>query len=234
MHYKDLIGQKVGSWTVLDVDTHGTKTHTSLLCKCDCGTVASVDAYSLRHNLTKSCGKCNRIISEETHMRCFMKNGMSFIFDTEDEPVVRKYIWSVTTGYARTQIDGKTVYLHKLLFGNPDNTEVDHINGNRLDNQRSNLRLANHAQNNQNKGLRRDSTTGYKGVCLIKSTGLYLAYINAYGKRYYLGNFQDKESAARAYDEAAKKLHGEYAQTNLSGTYSDTTLANHNLCETVG
>lgn len=214
MTYKDLIGRKIGRWTVLDVDSHGTNIHTKMLCRCSCGTVKSVDAYNLRHGISRSCGKCNLIIKDGDHMRCFMKNGTSFLFDAEDEAIAAEYTWSITTGYARTQIDGKTVYFHKLLFGNPEKVEIDHINGDRLDNRRCNLRVVDHAQNNQNKGLRKDSTTGFKGVCLDKKSGRYLAYINAYGIRTYLGVFHDKKLAAMAYDEAAKKLHGEYAQLN--------------------
>jgi hypothetical protein len=112
-------------------------------------------------------------------------------------------------------VDGRSVYLHQILLETFCDTEIDHINGDKMDNRRCNLRFATHAQNNQNKGLRRDSTTGYKGVCFDKRSGKYIAYINANGKRTYLGYFKDKLSAAYAYDAAALKLHGEYARPNF-------------------
>ena len=215
MYYHSLAGQTIGRWTVLSVNDHGADKKTKMLCRCECGTMRAVNAYSLKHRLTLSCGKCKQITSEGDHMRCTMKNGASFIFDIEDMEVVQSHTWSVARGHVRTTIDGRSVYLHQLLLGRSRDREIDHINGDKMDNRRCNLRPVTHAQNNQNKGLRRDSTTGYKGVCFDKRSGKYLAYINANGKRTYLGLFDDKLSAAYAYDTAALQLHGEYARPNL-------------------
>ena len=80
MYYHELIGQTIGKWTVLGVSDHGTDKHTKMLCRCECGTLRAVDAYSLKHRLTLSCGKCKKIIPEGNHMRCTMKNGASFMY----------------------------------------------------------------------------------------------------------------------------------------------------------
>ena len=215
MYYHELSGQTIGKWTVLGVSDHGTDKHTKMLCRCECGTLRAVDAYSLKHRLTLSCGKCKKIIPEGDHMRCTMKNGASFIFDIKDMDIVKNHSWSISRGHVRTCVDGRSVYLHQILLDTTCDTEIDHINGDKMDNRRCNLRFATHAQNNQNKGLRRDSTTGYKGVCFDKRSGKYIAYINANGKRTYLGYFDDKLSAAYAYDAAALQMHGDYARPNF-------------------
>lgn len=214
MYYKNLINQKIGNWTVLDIAKQG-KGQTKMLCRCDCGTVRAVDSYSLYHRLTNSCGKCCKIISEGDYKRCIMKNGASFIFDPQDELLVRQHTWSITRGHIRTTQNGKTLYLHRLIMGAADNEQIDHINMDKTDNRRCNLRFANHAENQRNKGLRSDNTTGFKGVCFDKSKGKYIAYINLNGVRTYLGLFADKVCAAKAYDLAALKQHGEFARLNF-------------------
>lgn len=214
MYYQKMIGLKIKEWKVIGVSDHGANKQTKMLCQCSCGTIRKVDAYSLKHGFTNSCGKCKKIVEEENYLRCIMKNGTSFIFDQKDIELVKSHSWSIARGYVRTSVNGKSVYLHQMIM-NEISTEVDHKNGNPLDNRRSNLRIANHCENNQNKGLRADNTTGYKGVCYDNKSRKFVAYINAYGKRTYLGYFEDKKMAAKAYDNAAIKLHGEYARPNF-------------------
>lgn len=214
MYYKKMVGQKIGQWTVVSVDQANQSPKTKMICKCDCGTIASVDVYSLHHNLTQSCGHCKRIIREGKYMRCIMKNDTSFIFDPEDEDIVKQHSWSIARGHIRTVINGKTIYLHRLIMNCPDGVEVDHINMDKSDNRRCNLRIASHAENQRNRSAHKNNTSGYKGVCLEKRTGKYFAYINSNGCRYYLGRFANKELAAQAYNQAAIELHGDFARLN--------------------
>lgn len=103
--------------------------------------------------------------------------------------------------------------LHSFLTGWP---RVDHENGNGLDNRRSNLRPATVAQNAANRPMNANNTAGFKGVMRNSSRGLpWRAQIRAAGKRYHLGLFATPEVAARAYDEAARKLHGDFARLNF-------------------
>lgn len=103
--------------------------------------------------------------------------------------------------------------MHGFLTGWP---RVDHINGDGLDNRRSNLREANAAQNAANAGLRSDSVSGFKGVYPNTAGGLpWKAEIRANGKRRYLGIFGDPATAARAYDAAAREAFGEFARLNF-------------------
>ncbi len=99
-------------------------------------------------------------------------------------------------------------------MGFPDGKQVDHINGNPLDNRRENLRICENAENNRNKGLTKASTSGYKGVSLYKRSGTWRAYIVTNYKQKHLGTFDNPIDAAKAYNVAAIKFHGEFARLN--------------------
>jgi hypothetical protein len=89
---------------------------------------------------------------------------------------------------------------------------IDHMDGNGLNNSRSNLRAATNAQNLQNRGKQKNNTSGIKGVSWDKARSKWAAEIRSQGKRYHLGRFDTKEEAAEAYRKAAKKLHKEFAK----------------------
>jgi hypothetical protein len=112
--------------------------------------------------------------------------------------------------YACARIDGRHVMLHNLLC--PDWEEVDHADGDGLNNCRSNLRDGAEFRNNANTGMRSDNTTGYKGV--YRDRNAWKALITVNRKTVNLGAFGSPEEAAYAYDQAAVSLFGEYARTN--------------------
>jgi len=95
-----------------------------------------------------------------------------------------------------------------------DGTVIDHINGSGLDNRRANLRLATIAQNAWN-AKKRNPLSGYKGVWFVSDKGLWRAAIVCNRRRIHLGYFRDKCAAARAYDIAARKYHGVFANLNF-------------------
>lgn len=136
------------------------------------------------------------------------------------------HAWSVLTTdkhnseYAlRTDVSNgrKTVRLHRVIMERmlgkpiPSNVEIDHINGNGLDNRRGNLRLASKSQNSKNRPLYANNTSGYKGVSWAKTVKKWRAEIRVNGQGIYLGIFDTPEEAHAAYCEAAKKYHGEFA-----------------------
>lgn len=93
---------------------------------------------------------------------------------------------------------------------------VDHVNGDGLDNRRSNLRLATNAQNQANRGAQANNTSGYKGVTFNSSVRKWQAQLYAAGRLRYLGVFDSIVQAAVAYDMEAMRLHGEFVRTNYS------------------
>lgn len=109
--------------------------------------------------------------------------------------------------------DGRrtTQKLHTFLTGWP---EVDHIDGDGLNNTRTNLRPATRSQNNGN-ARRRLNISGYKGVSWQKRDRIWYARIQLHGQKRYLGGFKTAEDAARAYDAAALEVFGAFARTNF-------------------
>lgn len=116
----------------------------------------------------------------------------------------------------------RRLYLHRLLMNAPKGVEVDHKNGNGLDNRRStNLRLASHQRNICNQRLSQANTSGFKGVICSRTPGVWVAQTKCHGKMIRLGSYPDKVTAAYAYDLAAIELFGQYARCNLLTTDSD-------------
>lgn len=144
-------------------------------------------------------------------------NSLFTLIDDEDYERCSRYTWylhkSTHDNYVRGVVDSKLVYLHKFLL-NEYELDVDHKNGNGLDNQRDNLRRASKSNNMCNISLRSDSTSGFKGVSYDKTRGTYRAYITYKGKTRNLGRFYSAERAAQEYNIAAMRYHGEFAVLN--------------------
>jgi hypothetical protein len=105
--------------------------------------------------------------------------------------------------------------MHRLITGAPAGVEVDHRNGNGLDNRRSNLRLATTSQNQGNQRLSRANTSGFKGVHWDKHRAKWKASIAGDNNDKHLGHFTDPSEAAHAYDSAARLRFGRFASVNF-------------------
>lgn len=133
------------------------------------------------------------------------------------------------TWYAVRQEEQKTVYMHRKIMGVIDGMIiVDHINGNGLDNRRSNLRKCTRSENQRNRPRTKANTSGYKGVCF--TDGKYRAQIQYAGKTINIGAYSTADEAARAYDKKAAELFGDFAYLNFpevkaeqAGTHSART-----------
>lgn len=136
--------------------------------------------------------------------------------DDSDFELVSRYRWYYNEGYAVTYHKGKRIRMHRLILGTPQGCKTDHLNRDRLDNRRSNLRVCTTQQNNRNVGLRKDNTSGFKGVFLDRSTGHWKPVVYVNGKPKSCGQFIEKRHAALAYDLWATLLHGEFASTNFT------------------
>ena len=110
---------------------------------------------------------------------------------------------------------GRRVLLHRAILAAPDGLEVDHINRNRLDNRRCNLRLATRSENARNTKLAENNTCGYKGVRFIDAVSRWGAVVIFDRESYWLGLYETPEQAAFAYDLGAVALHGEFASPNF-------------------
>jgi len=145
-----------------------------------------------------------------------LSQGKVAVVDDADFEWLNQWKWYFCGQYARRSI-GKNkprIFMHRVILNTPDGLETDHINNNKLDNRRDNLRICTHYENVRNSPVRCSNTSGYKGVS--KSGNKWMATIEVFGKPLYLGTFNTAEEAARAYDDGAKKHFGEFANTNFT------------------
>lgn len=139
------------------------------------------------------------------------------LVDLQDVVFLEGRVWKayqLSKGCWYVQGNGGT-YLHRFLLSAPDGVEVDHKNGDGLDNRRDNLRQAAHQQNLFNQQLSRANTSGFKGVSRSKNPDVWAARIKHNGVSISLGFFSSRETAAYAYDLAALDLFGSFARFNL-------------------
>ncbi|MGA2914588.1 MAG: AP2/ERF family transcription factor [Sedimentisphaerales bacterium] len=139
--------------------------------------------------------------------------------DPQDYPVLSKYDWHLLEAKGRFYTvklnEGLIQSMHRFLMDAPKGRIVDHRNGDGLDNRRANLRLATHSQNCCNKRITKKGTSKYRGVSIEKGSKKWRATIYYNKINIPLGFFENEQDAARAYDNAAKKYHGEFAVLNF-------------------
>lgn len=154
-----------------------------------------------------------------------LTKGKFALVDVEDFDYLSQWKWHATKGnsgyYAvRAERAGKgkqrTVSMARTIMKVTDwHINVDHINGDTLDNQKHNLRACSRQQNTCNRKSATGSSSKFIGVSLFRESGRWKAQIQKHGKRIYLGLYDTEESAALAYDRAASELHGEFARLNF-------------------
>ena len=153
--------------------------------------------------------------------RIKLTKGKYAIVDVEDYPKLDGYDWqlfeSESKNFYAVRLDGnKLVKMHREIMNAPAGVFVDHRYGDGLDNRKKNLRIATRAQNQYNRRKTSGKTSSkYKGVHLDRNRNKYRAIIGCNRKRIFLGYFDNETDAAKAYDEAAKKYHGEFAKLNF-------------------
>lgn len=148
-----------------------------------------------------------------------LTQGKVALIDDEDFELVSQYKWHAHKNknvfYARSSMDGENILLHRFILNTPDGIEIDHKDRDGLNCTRENMRLATHTQNNANRGMLRNNTSGYRGVRFYKASGSWQSAISVNAVHKHLGYFDSPIEAARAYDEAAHELFGEFAQLNF-------------------
>ncbi len=137
------------------------------------------------------------------------------LIDKEDYKRLKGFNWRFeksvngSSGYAVA-----TIKMHRLITKAKRGEEIDHINHDKMDNRRENLRKATHSQNCQNRPPDIKNKSGYRGVHWFKAGNKWAARIGVNGKRIFLGYFDNKEGAAKAYNKAARLEYGEFAYQN--------------------
>lgn len=148
-----------------------------------------------------------------------LTRGYEAMIDAEDVHLVENYNWwasscgglhyAVRTGPRPMQ---KKSYMHREIMDAQEGFCVDHINGNGLDNRKSNLRVCTHSQNQRNQGTPRHNSSGFKGVCWSKDKQKWQAGIKINGKNKFLGRYETPEEAHKAYCDASAKYHGAFGK----------------------
>ena len=176
---EDLTGNKYGLLTVLGqtedyVTKNGNRRYARWLCECECGNIKSILGISLKSGNAKSCGcmhhewvkKYNEYkIIENNTVKVYLTNCEdSFICDIDDWMVLKKYCWSKgISGYPEARVNGKNRLIHHLIIAEcPDGMVRDHINRDKLDNRKENLRIVTRSENNRNKKIK--NKFGYRGI----------------------------------------------------------------------
>lgn len=208
----------------IEVISKGSSTNL-WICKCHvCGAIKEINGYHLRKGMVKTCGE-HRIhnaydLSGEYGI-CYTAKGTPFYFDLEDYDLIKDYAWYERLGYAVCKRESVFFSMQDLVFPHSEEFVVDHIYGNRNDNRKAFLRLATRTQNNQNKRLRSDNTSGVTGVNYHKKRNSWVARIRVNKQEIRLGYFATFESAVRARLQAEKEYFGEFApQKDLFEKYN--------------
>lgn len=149
----------------------------------------------------------------------FTAKGQPIVIDAADFDLVKNYTWHISAkGYAVTNLridkSKRTVlFMHRLLMSAPFGQQIDHKNGYRNDNRRSNLRYATARQNSINRKIQKTNTSGFVGVHYYKKYDKWLANISVNYKRIHLGYFTNLQDAIIARQEAEVKYFGDFRPT---------------------
>ncbi len=143
--------------------------------------------------------------------------GKFAIVDDEDFEMVSGLRWFMSPqGYARRRAPGTTgnvtLLMHRLINRTADGLQTDHINGDRLDNRRANLRSCSAAENAMNRGAAKNNSSGARGVSFIKSHGLFAARIRVRRRLRFLGYFKTVAEASASYERAAAEAFGAFCR----------------------
>ena len=161
--------------------------------------------------------KSKRLPPLETVLALFDYDPEAGVFTHRAGRRAGKVAGEIAASYRRLAIGGKFYYAHRIAWlvisgEDPLENQIDHINGDRLDNRSENLRVCTSAQNCRNSRIRSHNTSGFKGVSRDITRNLWQAGIVVNGKRKTLGRYATRESAYDAYCAASKRYHAEFGR----------------------
>ena len=235
---EDLTGKRFGRLvaiekTFVQSNANDRVRYPAWRCECDCGEECVVVEQYLKNGTTSSCG-CYQRECAGARLKKYNEYDLSgeygigytfnvgpdgekeFRFDIEDHDLIKDYCWSFRKdGYVHAKSlngDGKHVMLHRLVM-KPENEkiQVDHIKHVLYDNRKSQLRTATNGQNQMNKGLQKNNTSGCPGVYWRERSKSWEVWITVNKKRIFIKGTKDYDVACKAREEAVKKYHGEFS-----------------------
>lgn len=187
-------------------------------CICDCGN----ESFPTGHNLpkTKLCGRCGKNVYRDCDDGCSVAvttpNGYVFYIDKADEELVKKHKWYVCVdkrGYTNI-CTARNISLYHYLLNFPKGVEIDHIDFDRLNNRRANLRICTHQQNQMNQPLQKNNTSGVSGVSFYRARNKYRARIKISQLDIHLGYYETFQEAVQARNVGMECMFGEYGRYN--------------------
>lgn len=234
------------------------KEESQWMCQCICGNVCVVRNSALRSGNTQSCGclleetKIKNI--EIIHQKLkkyntydlsgeygigYSEEGNVFYFDLEDYDKIKDYYWNYhdkkdhhVIGRITDSKTNKQIPLHRFIMNVDENLDlvVDHINTHHPeDNRKANLRIVTSSENQMNRKLAKNNTSGTTGVLWDKRNNLWMAYIGINYKTITLGYYKIKEDAIKARKEAEEKYFGEHSYDNSQKQWKENFCEEQNL-----
>jgi len=145
-----------------------------------------------------------------------LTQGKYAIVDDDMFDYLNQWKWHLSRfGYAVRKPGPEQIYMHRAILKSEKGTSTDHINHDKLDNRRENLRICTTSQNMRNRGKQANNTSGYKGVFWSIPAKKWRAQITVMKKSIHLGLFTTPKEAAKVYNKAAIKHFGEFARLNI-------------------
>ena len=250
----DLSGMRFGRLLVIkraekDYMYKGVKPYPRWECLCDCGSQTIVKGDDLRNGTTLSCGCLKKDVMSEIgksnkqyndhescgkYVKLFDGNNVILV-DTEDYDKIKDIYWSVgQKGYVSGDNHGVKVRLHRFITDCPPNLKVDHMGGEktRCDNRKSNLRISTDAQNDMNKKIAKNNSSGVTGVGWNKEQQKWAAKIGVNRKRIFLGYYANFDDAVKARKEAEEKYFGEWSYDNSQKLYRENNKTDEGEVQT--
>lgn len=209
----------VGHWLILTEPEMNSKG--KLVCQgmcLSCGNESTIYPAEKRFRKSWQCAACppNYYFTVKDNIaEGVLPGGELFLIDAEDIGRAEKFFWHKDKkGYViSTPNQGTAIWLHHFIMGFQPQKKVhiDHINRNRLDCRKCNLRIVTAQQNSMNKSIQKNSSTGYAGVTFLKHSGRYMARIGLNNRRIELGCSKDPVICAQMYNYASELIFGEFA-----------------------
>lgn len=228
---KELVGKTFGELLVIRQVENDKHQRTQFECLCSCEKIVIFRGSLLATGRRIDCGHLgkerviksnmskrgsNNYYEKEDYIVGISSNTQEeFFIDKDDFDKVKDYTWREKDGYIETSFKNigekkKRISLHSLILNNNDKTkEIDHINKNKKDNRKNNLRLVSHSDNMKNRKRNYSNKTGVSGV--EKRKNKYMAVLKLDGIRYNLGIYENIDDAIVARLKAEKEYFGEFA-----------------------